>query len=124
MLFKVGVPFLMRFPGGSPLLAGTGDLLICQGEDTTQTRLIVRLLPFCAARQSHFTKEVVMVEPGISLLPRGKQRSILHDRHQIADMVEFGTDWHEREVIRKIEDTFRELLDLSRPSPRLAINSE
>ncbi len=68
--------------------------------------------------RQHFNKEVVLLAPGSCSLPRGKAKVLLHDKHQIADMVEFNAYWGAREVIRKIEDTFHGVLDSSKPPPR------
>lgn len=65
-----------------------------------------------------YTKEVVLLEISQNVVPRGRKRAILHDRKQVADLVEFNMRWSESEVIRKIEDAFRGILDLNQPPPR------
>lgn len=70
------------------------------------------------ATQQYFNKEVVLLDPECSSLPRGKKRALLHDKHQIADVVEFGMYSGMKEVVHSIEDAFKELIDLSKPHPR------
>ena len=57
-----------------------------------------------------FIKTVVLVDPDVDIVPKGKRRQQAYDDHCVVDMMEFRGDWSEADVISAIEDAFDKVL--------------
>ena len=57
-----------------------------------------------------FIKTVVLVDPDVDIVPKGKRRQQAYDDHCVVDMMEFRGDWSEADVISAIEDAFHKVL--------------
>ena len=66
-----------------------------------------------------FTWDVVLIEKNEgAAIPRGAQKSSMHDKGHIANMVDFDISWSEHKV-REIES--RLPVDRSKPYPRYTV---
>ena len=65
-----------------------------------------------------FTRDVVLLAPSETSVPRGTSRSALHDDGRIINMVDFNSAWDEEKMAERIEKCFQGLLDVSKPYPR------
>ena len=65
-----------------------------------------------------FTRDVVLLAPSETSVPRGTSRSVLHDEGRIIDMVDFNSAWDADKMAEKIEQCFNGVLDASKPFPR------
>ena len=81
----------------------------CPGHGPGQARRV---------RPVSYTKEVVLVDRMDDSVPRGKKKSLLHDKNQVADAMDFYPSWTEQMVREKIEGSFKNALDFSKPFPR------
>ena len=58
----------------------------------------------------NFVKTVVLVDPEVDVVPKGKRRQQACDDGCVIDMMEFRGDWSEGEVISAIEQAFDRVL--------------
>ena len=66
----------------------------------------------------NFWKQVILVDVGVTIVPRGQAWQDLHDKGCIADVLEINGAWTEQEVFDAMEDAFSKVLDQSHPPPR------
>lgn len=64
-----------------------------------------------------FVKTVVLVDPVVDVVPKGKRRQQACDDGCVVDMMEFRSDWGEGEIVAAIEAAFAKVL-ASGPSPK------
>ena len=64
-----------------------------------------------------FIKTVVLVDPDVDVVPKGKRRQQAYDDGCVVDMMEFRGDWSETDVIAAIEEAFDKVLAPG-PSPK------
>ena len=65
-----------------------------------------------------FTRDVVLLAPSESCVPREGIRSRLHDEGRVANMVDFMSCWDEDKMRKRIEDCFQGILDMNKSYPR------
>ena len=66
----------------------------------------------------NFLKQVILVDVGVTTVPRGQAWQDLHDKGCIADELEINGAWTEPEVFDALEGAFKKVLDQSHPPPR------
>lgn len=67
-----------------------------------------------------FTRDVILLAPLETCVPRGASRAQLHDEGRVANMVDFLSCWDEEKTRKRIEDSFQGVLDMNKPYPRYA----
>ena len=68
-----------------------------------------------------FLRNVVMVSPNETAVPKGRNRHYLYEQGQIIDMFEFNGAWDAAETTEALERAFSAVLDQRSPSPRYVI---
>ena len=58
-----------------------------------------------------FTRDVVLLAPSESCVPRGVSRAALHDG-RVANKVDFLSSWDGEKTYKRIEDCFQGTLDV------------
>ena len=81
-----------------------------------------RSTPYSSVSVQHkniktFVKTVVLVDPMMDIIPKGKRRQQACDEGCVVDLMEFRSDWSERDVIAAIEAAFDKVF-ASGPSPK------
>ena len=66
----------------------------------------------------NFLKQVVLVGPGVSSVPRGQAWQDLHCAGCIADVMEICGAWTEQQLFDALESAFARVLDQSKSPPR------
>ena len=66
----------------------------------------------------NFLKQVILVGPGVSSVPRGQAWQDLHDAGCIADVMEICGAWTEKQLLDALESAFVGILDQSTSPPR------
>ncbi len=66
----------------------------------------------------NFLKRIVLVNPDVAIVPKGKVRQQLHDDGCICDMMEFNGSWDEEAVMKSLVEAFDAVLDQNAPAPK------
>ena len=69
----------------------------------------------------NFLKRIVLVAPGVAIVPKGKVRQQLHDDGCICDMMEFNGSWDEEAVMKSLVEAFVAVLDPNAPAPKYSL---
>ena len=76
--------------------------------------------PSSIVSSKSFTRDIILLAPLETCVPRGASSAQLHDEGRVAIMVDFMRGWDEEKTRKRIEDAFQGVLDMNKPYPRYA----